>query len=570
MRHLSVRARLNLFFGIIIFLTLSFGIFSILQSRHSRAVVRLLYSADIANYDVSAATIEINRYLVSEEAEDYKHTKIYLDSAEVRLALATELTTGIGDTQGQVDVKRGLEQVKKFSQLCATFPEQLRESSARIDAVVEAYDVLMKEIRTFSNVPSEFLVRMCEGNDYVNFYFGRGNLAVLGEAISNFSVLIPLAPTPTLAQHIRDIIQSVQDLETFAKGFDVLKKELASQSVQCSETLDEVSSYFVTSYKEDHETLFRYTVAVLLVVIGFSVAVSQYTARTIVFALRQGVEQMQLCATGNFNSRLSRELLKRTDEFGLLARSIEEMTEHVRQAIGDVKQGAGEVGSASAHLNVVSQKVSQGTNAQASSAEEVSSAMEEMTANIDQNADNATQTQHIAQSMEGKIVEANTLSQRSLESVQSITEKISIISEIAAQTNILALNAAVEAARAGEHGRGFSVVASEIRKLAERSRAAAEEIVDYSSRSLTDTHLAAKALDDVLPDVKHTAQLVSEIAMASQEQRLGVEQINSALQQLSEIVQQNAVASDEMAHSAEALNQQAETLNRASGYFVIA
>lgn len=569
MKHLSVSARLHLFFGVIIFLFLFFGVSSILQSRRSRTVVRLLYSAAVANYDVSAATIAMNKYLAQGNDADYAATTTCLDSAQSRLSISAQLSEEIDDATGLADVKQANDELTSLVKLNKRLPSELKRNDAYTDVIVRAYNAVMQEVKKQDMVSSDFLVGMCEGNDCVNLYLGRGKLEALNEAIAHFTGVSKYVTNVGLAEQLRELIKAVQDLRQFAQTFSGLKAEVATLSLQCSDSLDDISEYFVATYKEHYEELFLYTLVMLIVVLVFSVAVSQYTARTTVSALRQGVEQMQLCATGNFNSHLSRALLARHDEFGLLAQSIDEMTRRIREAIGEVKLGANNMEDASAQLNLVSQKVSQGTNSQASSAEEVSSAMEQMAANIDQNADNATQTQAIAHTMEEKILQVNELSLRSLESVKSITEKTAIISEIAAQTNILALNAAVEAARAGEHGRGFSVVASEIRKLAERSRDAASEIASFSTRSLSDTHSAARALDDVLPEVKRTAQLVNEIATASQEQRQGVDQINAALQQLSEIVQQNAAASEEMATSAEELNTQAESLNHASSYFVV-
>jgi methyl-accepting chemotaxis protein len=151
--------------------------------------------------------------------------------------------------------------------------------------------------------------------------------------------------------------------------------------------------------------------------------------------------------------------------------------------------------------------------------------------------------------------------------MREIADKVSIISDIAFQTNILALNAAVEAARAGEQGRGFAVVAAEVRKLAERSKVAAEEIERISKKGVLLSDEAGKMLTQVVPEIERAAKLVQEIAAASVEQTSGAEQVNSALQQLNQVTQQNAAASEEMATASEELASQAEQLRDVVSYF---
>jgi methyl-accepting chemotaxis protein len=157
-----------------------------------------------------------------------------------------------------------------------------------------------------------------------------------------------------------------------------------------------------------------------------------------------------------------------------------------------------------------------------------------------------------------------------VKAMMQIADKISIIEDIAYQTNMLALNAAIEAARAGEHGKGFAVVAAEVRKLAERSQIAASEISTLTGDSVKVAEKAGKLLEKMVPDIQKTAELVQEITAASEEQSSGVGQINSAMQQLDKVTQQNAAGSEELAATAEEMQAQSENLTQVVSFFRLA
>jgi methyl-accepting chemotaxis protein len=257
------------------------------------------------------------------------------------------------------------------------------------------------------------------------------------------------------------------------------------------------------------------------------------------------------------------------DEIGVLFDAMKGMVGKLKTVIEDVKTAADNVAAGSRQISAGTEQMSQGTTEQAASAEETSSSVEEMNATIRQNADNAFETEKIAQKSANDATESGRAVSEAVQAMKEIASRISIIEEIARQTNLLALNAAIEAARAGEHGRGFAVVAAEVRKLAERSQVAAGEIGRLSHSSVEVAENAGVMLGKLVPDIKRTAQLVQEISASSKEQAGGASQINSSIQQLNKVIQQNAGASEEMASTAQQLASQAEQLLGSIAFFKV-
>ncbi|MBW6423735.1 HAMP domain-containing protein [Rhizobium sp. XQZ8] len=268
----------------------------------------------------------------------------------------------------------------------------------------------------------------------------------------------------------------------------------------------------------------------------------------------------------NGDLMISPKPLSDKDVLGL---SLQSMVERLRGVVADALAASSNVSSGSQELSSSSEQLSQGATEQASSAEEASASMEQMAANIKQNADNAAQTEKIARQSSKDAEASGQAVNRAVGAMRTIAEKISIVQEIARQTDLLALNAAVEAARAGEHGKGFAVVASEVRKLAERSQAAAAEISALSGDTVQVATEAGEMLNKLVPDIQRTAELVSEISAACREQDIGASQINEAIQQLDKVTQQNAGASEQMSATSEELAAQAEELQASIAFFKV-
>jgi methyl-accepting chemotaxis protein len=248
-----------------------------------------------------------------------------------------------------------------------------------------------------------------------------------------------------------------------------------------------------------------------------------------------------------------------------LARMVKELT-----AIASAIQiAADEVAYAGQEIASSATQMSEGATEQSASVEEISSSMEQINSTVAHNADNARETAAIAARLAEDAEEGGRSVRETVSAMKQIAERITVIEEIARQTNMLALNAAIEAARAGDHGRGFAVVAAEVRKLAERSQTAAKEIGTLSGQSVEIAERAGGLIDNIVPGVQKTSELVQEIGASSGEQANGVRHITEAIHQLDNVVQQNASGTEEMAATSQRLADAAAQLRQSAGFFRI-
>ncbi len=323
----------------------------------------------------------------------------------------------------------------------------------------------------------------------------------------------------------------------------------------------------------------RQTLIILAVIVAlFSVFFAWRLTTGITRPLRRAVDAARDVAGGDLTGKIE---VHSTDETGQLLQSLKDMTANLLTLVGNVRNGTHSIATASSEIATGNLDLSSRTEEQASSLTETASAMEELTNTVKQTADNAQQANQLAQATStiatkgGTAVSEVVATMGSInESAHKIVDIIAVIDGIAFQTNILALNAAVEAARAGEQGKGFAVVATEVRSLAQRSATAAKEIKtlinDAVEKIGTGGRLVEQAgatIDEVVISVKRVTDIVGEISTASNEQSVGIEQVNQAILQMDEVTQQNAALVEQAAAATGSLQEQADQLTRAVSVF---
>lgn len=365
--------------------------------------------------------------------------------------------------------------------------------------------------------------------------------------------------------------ESYNDPLTMFETEDLMESTIAPTTERLAKSLNrligikstEGATIQVTKIIEQSKTtiiissIFVFVLAVIIIII---------MSRNIASRINWAIGTIKAMANGDLTQKIE---VSNNDEIGSMINQFLIMTDRLKDAIGVIFATSDSIGVSSSKIKDTSKQTSLGATEQAASAEEVAASMEEMSANIQQNTENAQQTEKIAIQASDDIQEGNSAVAQTVDSMKTIASKISIIEEIARQTNLLALNAAVEAARAGEHGKGFAVVAAEVRKLAERSQEAANEINDLTTSSLKISEKAGNLLEAIVPNIDKTARLVQEITAASKEQNSGAEQVNNALQELNNVVQRNASASEEIAHNADDLSNKGNQLKDAISFFKI-
>ncbi len=594
-RKITVKEQMLYSFSILVVLTVFVGYSGIrgIRSINFQNTIRSHISQALTDVqDAQAASL---RYIIYKDDAYTEELNSYGSSARGNIQKAVELTdseeilqqAGIIDqaitsyvdlNNSYRDLDLQMEEVSaERAEAAAVVLEQAeaiinKEKSAGSEASASrliSYQELLNQVYRFHNYAYLYMLAASEEQKEIHLNDWLGGVdkseQILNTLYSTESDPLTAAALNTSLGQIREYRQRVQDYVEIYQQQNALLPLMKTSAGQVMESGSAIAAFVEKSVNSLARRNMIITIAMLALAVLFGVSISLIITRSLTRQLGGEPHEIEeltgKIAKGDLN--ISFPDRKLTGVY----KSMKEMTGELTRIVNDIVGAADQVNRGSEQISSSAQEISSGTSEQASNMEEVSASIEQLNANIQQNTDNAQQSNVMARKVSEDSQKGSRAVAETVEAMKNIAEKISVIQDIARSTNMLALNAAIEAARAGEAGKGFAVVASEVRKLAESSGSAAKDITEITEDSVKRAEEAQVLIDQIVPSMQKTADLVEEIAMASQEQNKGSLQINAAVVQLDTVIQQNASASEELASMSEELNSQATSMKDTIGFF---
>lgn len=374
----------------------------------------------------------------------------------------------------------------------------------------------------------------------------------------------------------RNVTNTLTDFDSYEDLLSMMSSEAEIENIQTTTQtvlpmLENLLNLKINEEKQNNviEVLTTIKGTILLIsfiIITVGILASIYLSRRILRPINSTADLIDRVLEGDLTIEMQESS---NDEMGQLQQKINRMVGKLKEVLTFIGKSSQDIKKSSQEMKGFSTNLFSGAENQSNSVEQVAASMEEMSSNIALNASNSSETQKLAVESGQGVEESYKSASETLEAMNVITRKISIIGEIARQTNLLALNAAVEAARAGEHGRGFAVVAAEIRKLAERSQTASAEIDAASGRGIEISENSSQLLQGLVSKINHTVDLVQQITRASDEQNVGASQVNDSIQSLNLIVNQNTESASRIKSNSENLDRLADSLQENLSFFKI-